>query len=390
MSAATPLKSERLIVVDALRGFALMGLFIVHAVEYFELYWYKPAPGIIHDTVFFLLGGKMAATFAVLFGVAVHTMLDRYQQRDVDFRGRLIWRFALLIGLGYLHGLLYAGDILLHLGIIGMFLVAVCRLSSFGLMLIAAFCFFQVPTLVDFVATFFDPKSAEAKPLFWALSWRNFEVFASAPLLDLIQYNALRAYENKWVFNFETGKFWPMAGYAISGVVLGRIQFFSRAANAKPSLQVLLVAALMIAVLLCGLKIVGSTQLPEGMSRWYFSEIVGNVFNTAAVAVGICFFMLAYRFAFVCRLQNLFAPCGRMSLTLYVGQSLVCVPIFYGFGLAWYAEVTQLQALVFGFVGCALQMAFARYWFKGFAYGPLEWAWRALTLLSADIPFKKR
>lgn len=75
MSAVPPLNSERLIAVDALRGFALMGLFIVHAVEYFELYWYKPAPGIIHNSVFFLLGGKMAATFAVLFGVAVHTML---------------------------------------------------------------------------------------------------------------------------------------------------------------------------------------------------------------------------------------------------------------------------------------------------------------------------
>ena len=387
--AKTLLKSQRLMMVDALRGFALMGLFIVHAVEYFELYWYKPQPGLIHDTVFFLFGGKMAATFAVLFGVAVYTMLSRYQLRGVDFRGRLLWRFALLIVMGYIHGLLYAGDILLHLGILGLLLVVICRLPTGCLMLLAAFCFLQVPTLFDFAATFYDANSPAKKPEFWALSWRNFEVFASAPLAELIRYNAVMAYENKWVFNIETGKFWTMAGYTISGLILGRIHFFNKQEGGGKFVNMGLIIGLALVVAIYGVKALGAPMIPEGMSRWYFNEILGNVFNTLMVWAGICFFMLVYRYRVIRRLQQLLVHCGRMSLTLYVSQSIVCVPIFYGFGLGWYAEASQLSALIFGCVLWGLQMLFAHWWFGRYVYGPLEWGWRALTLLRRDIPFKR-
>lgn len=389
MNLTVPLKSERLVVVDALRGFALMGLFIVHAVEYFELYWYKPQPGVIHDTIFFLFSGKMAATFAVLFGLAVYTMLSRYQQRGIDFRGRLVWRFAVLILMGYVHGLLYAGDILLHLGLIGLFLVLVSRLSSRWLVVLIAFCFLQVPTLFNFAATFFDPGSAAGKPAFWALSWRNFEIFASAPFADLVHYNAVMAYENKWVFNFETGKFWPMAGYAMSGIFLGRIHFFAGTTDGHKLLKPAFLFGLVIALVIYGVKTFGSAFITEGMSRWHFNEILGNVFNTAIVVLGISGFLWVYRYAAMRRLQNLLAPCGRMSLTLYVSQSLVCVPVFYGFGLGWYAEATQLTALLFGVVLWLLQMLLAHCWFRYFTYGPLEWLWRAITLLRTDIPFRR-
>ena len=389
MTQLTPLTSERLLVIDALRGFALMGLFIVHAVEYFELYWYKPQPGVIHDTVFFLFGGKMAATFAVLFGVAVYTMLFRYEQRGIDFRGRLVWRFVLLIVMGYAHGLLYAGDILLHLGLLGLLLVAICRLPTTGLMLLVAFCFLQVPTLFDFAATFSDANSTTQQPKFWALSWRNFEFFASAPLAELFRYNATMAYENKWVFNFETGKFWTMAGYAISGLVLGRIHFFSQQKNGGRFLKTGLIVGLAASIIIYSLKILCAPMIAEGMSRWYFNEILGNCFNTLMVATGICLFVFVYRYGVIRRLQQLLVPCGRMSLTLYVSQSIVCVPIFYGFGLGWYAEASQLSALILGFVLWGLQMLFAHWWIGRYVYGPFEWGWRVLTLLRSDVPFRR-
>ena len=79
-----------------------------------------------------------------------------------------------------------------------------------------------------------------------------------------------------------------------------------------------------------------------------------------------------------------------MTLTLYVGQSLVFVPIFYGFGLGWHDSISEAQALGLGILAFVLQIVLARLWFRHFHYGPLEWLWRAATWLKADIPFRRR
>ncbi|MGL6159024.1 hypothetical protein [Microbulbifer sp.] len=60
----------RLDLVDALRGFALLGLFLVHCLEYFELYWRDPEPSWVRDIVFYLFSGKAYAIFAMLFGLS--------------------------------------------------------------------------------------------------------------------------------------------------------------------------------------------------------------------------------------------------------------------------------------------------------------------------------
>jgi uncharacterized protein len=79
---------------------------------------------------------------------------------------------------------------------------------------------------------------------------------------------------------------------------------------------------------------------------------------------------------------------GRMTLTLYIGQSLIFVPVFYGFGLGL-AGMGQAPALMFGLAAFAIQLAFAGWWMRHYRYGPLEWLWRAATYMSPKIPFRR-
>ena len=65
-----PTALERITLVDSLRGFALMGLFLVHSIELFELYWKNPVDSKVHDIIFFLFAGKAYAIFAMLFGIS--------------------------------------------------------------------------------------------------------------------------------------------------------------------------------------------------------------------------------------------------------------------------------------------------------------------------------
>ena len=115
---------ERIILIDSLRGYALMGLFLVHMVEYYELFWYSPTDNAINTWVFRIFGGKAYAMFAMLFGVSFYIILKRNADRGTDFRWRFVWRLTLLFMIGYLHSLVYSGDVLQVLAVSGLCLVA--------------------------------------------------------------------------------------------------------------------------------------------------------------------------------------------------------------------------------------------------------------------------
>ncbi len=78
-----------------------------------------------------------------------------------------------------------------------------------------------------------------------------------------------------------------------------------------------------------------------------------------------------------------------MTLTIYVFQSLLLVPFFYGFGAGAYSWIGQPFSAALGLSLWCLQVWLAHRWFRSHHYGPLEWLWRAATFMRTDIPFRK-
>ena len=89
--------------------------------------------------------------------------------------------------------------------------------------------------------------------------------------------------------------------------------------------------------------------------------------------------MLAVRRGFLPGLQARLAAVGRMAFTNYLLQTVLCTSIFYGHGLGLYGSVERYQQLLVVFAVWALQLWLSPIWLRRFSYGPLEWAWRALT-----------
>ena len=118
-----------------------------------------------------------------------------------------------------------------------------------------------------------------------------------------------------------------------------------------------------------------------------FVSMLGNL---AQMAVWAGAFVLLYGWARTRLVLAVLVPYGRMSLTGYVGQALIGVPFFYGFGLGMYRYVGPFMALGFGIGVFVLQWAFARWWLARYAYGPLEWLWRAATLRVPPWPLPLR
>lgn len=370
---------QRIVLADALRGFALMGLYIVHMVEYFELYWYKPEPGWIHNVIFFLFGGKAYGIFALLFGLSFYIILDNYDKRGVDFRARFCWRLTLLLLFGYIHSLLYAGDILQLLALCGFLLVLTQKLSTRFIIAISAFFLLQVLQLIAIGFHQFAGSSTYESPKFIHFMGSNFDMFAHANLPSLVAYNIFDGQFGKWWFFFETGRLWNIIGLMYAGAALGRLGFFEKSQH---KLSVLLVGVAGVALLFFLFQAIAPSAaglLHEGMARWSAEQLFAYYGNLMVICGGVFLFIIAFQLAITNKLITAFAPAGRMTLTFYLAQSLVYVPVFYGFGLGAYDFIGQFWSLALGIVGWLVQMALATWWLKNHRYGPMEWVWRKLT-----------
>ena len=131
---------QRVLLVDSLRGFALMGLFLVHSIELFELYWQNPVDSKVHDIIFFLFAGKAYAIFAMLFGISFFIIMDKQAQKGVDFRLRFAWRLAILFAIGTLNSMVYSGEVLQVLAGYGFFLILAYRIPNKWLIMLAVVC----------------------------------------------------------------------------------------------------------------------------------------------------------------------------------------------------------------------------------------------------------
>jgi len=386
MKPASP--TSRIVLVDCLRGFALFGLFVVHMVEYFELYWYKPDPGWVHNLIFFLFGGKAYAIFSLLFGLSFFIIMDNQAKKGVDFRLRFAWRLTLLCVLGYLHGLLYSGDILQVLALTGFLLIFIYSLSNRWVLLLATVCLLQLPMLVQFqIGPLNDTFVGEF--LNWEMMNASGHIYAAGSLTEVLSQNAFHGQAGKWMFMIESGRIWNIIGLFLVGFLLGRTRYFERYEKLrKASFFALAISAVLIPICLGVMDRVWSLSIPQSTAA-LMNGMATHYLNTALTATGILLFIFAYQIDRLQRALNSLAPCGRMTLTLYVGQSLIGVPLFYGFGLGLYDGFGQVQALALGILLWLFQMLLAHAWMSRFHYGPLEWLWRATTYLSCDVRWKK-
>jgi uncharacterized protein len=74
-----------------------------------------------------------------------------------------------------------------------------------------------------------------------------------------------------------------------------------------------------------------------------------------------------------------FAATGRMALTNYLAQSVICLILFTGLGFGWYGQLQRYQLYYVVFAIWAVELAWSPWWLARFHFGPMEWLWRSLT-----------
>ena len=379
----------RLDVVDALRGYALMGLFLVHMSEYFELYWADPQPSAIQAGVFALFAGKTFSLLALCFGFSFWAMMDGAARRGADFSGRFAWRLALLAAIGWLHSLVYRGDIIVILALAGFVLIPLYRIRDNRLLAgFAIFCFLQPLLLIRAVAAATGAEWAVQPPHFWTDT--SMPTYLTGSLGDVLSLNLWDGQIAKWWFYVESGRISQILGLFLIGLILGRTGFFADPARFRRArwLGFAAAAGLAAALILGRDALVAALGFDGAPGRPWLELLLASWQELALTGVSALLIVALWQ-GMARPVVRPFVPVGRLTLTLYVGQSLLFVPVFYGFGLGLYDDLGQGPALALGLAAFALQSVLAWLWLRSFAYGPLEWLWRAATYGTTRIPFRR-
>ena len=222
--------SRRLDIVDALRGSALLGILLLHSVEHWDFLhlpehqpeWLATLDRHAIEWGYLLFGGKAYAIFALLFGVSFFITLDSWKARSRSACGRFLWRLVVLGGLGYLHGLLYCGDILTVIAALGVPLVLLNRLGSRALGMVAVALLLQLPQWPDVLRVLADPAYTPAQPEHWRLYALTDPVFANGSFGDVLRLNSWTGQAAKWWWVVETCRYPQMLGLFVCGLLLGR------------------------------------------------------------------------------------------------------------------------------------------------------------------------
>jgi uncharacterized protein len=213
------------------------------------------------------------------------------------------------------------------------------------------------------------------------------EVFATGSLADVLRLNAWQGQLTKWWWLWESWRWPQMLGLFACGLLLGRSGVLHDAARLRRLAWRALVAGLagfgLVWLAQRGIATLGL----QGRRAQVVADLPAMYGNLAQAAVWAGGFALLYPRAR--RMLGMLAPYGRMSLTCYVTQAVIGVPFFYAFGLGMYRYVGPFAALFFALAVFALQCAFAHAWLKRYAYGPLEWLWRAATLRTLQVPMRR-
>ena len=168
MQQTTISKSPRVEVVDALRGFAVLAILLVHNVEHF-IYPVYPDPATlpgwlnvlnegVFTVVFALFAGKSYSIFALLFGFTFYIQYSNQQAKGKDFGYRFLWRLLLLTIFATLNAAFYpAGDVLLLYAIVGVVLFIVRKWSDKAVLITAIIFLLQPVEWYHYIASLFNP-----------------------------------------------------------------------------------------------------------------------------------------------------------------------------------------------------------------------------------------
>lgn len=384
-------KSPRIEVVDALRGFAVMAIILVHNLEHFifPVYptdspeWLKILDQGVFNGVFSLFAGKAYAIFALLFGFTFYIQTSNQKRQGKDFGYRFLWRLVLLAGFATLNAAFFpAGDVLLLFVVVGIVLFLTRNWSDKAVLVASVIFLLQPVEWYHYIASLVNPAHQLPDLKVGEMYAEVAEYTKAGNIGDFIRGNVTLGQKASLLWAVNAGRFFQTAGLFLLGFYIGRKQLFAASGkNLHLWIKILIVSAVAFAPLYTLKELVME-------SSPIIRQSVGTAFDMwqklAFTLVLIASFVLLYQNKRFCGKVSSLRFYGRMSLTNYITQSIVGAFIYFPFGLYLAPYCGYTASLLVGILTFLLQVRFCKWWLGRHKQGPLESIWHKWTWIGAN------
>lgn len=385
------LHNTRIDAADLLRAVAVGGIIMLHFIEHLNFYSFPPLTKFdedVWDVAFFVLSNKMYAIFAMLFGLTLFVQHDNQAQRGFDFRPRFAWRMVLLFGFGLLDLLFFNGDILTVYAVCGLLVLPLVRAGNRVVLAFALLLALQPVELFYFVGSLVNPGlqplNLGSDDLFVAI----LPAQEGGSWLDVAWAGLRYGLPVNFTWALEHGRFTQTLFLFLLGLWLGRRRMFYDEGRNAAVWRRTLVWSLAAFAVLCPLRYTVPLPFGSECAQASLTVMLDMWKNLAMMLFYVSALTLAYHRTRARRLLSGLLPYGKMSLSNYIGQSVVGGFVFYHWGLGLYAVSGHAMSLALGVVFILLQYAFCRLWLRSHKRGPLEQLWHNATWAGARRPKK--
>lgn len=386
-----PVTGERLDILDAVRGAAVLGILFVNIESLSGWGFLTPEAratrplaawdGEVMLLIGVLVEGKFYALFSLLFGVGFAVFVNRAQARGADAARLFKRRLVGLLLIGLVHTLLiWFGDILVTYAILGFGLVPFLCKDDRRLLRWAAILFvlpavlYLVAAAAVAVAVPPDRVPVPGGPLPPIMA-RAVDAFARGNYAQIVEGNVVFTVAN--VLRRLGLMFFPRVfAMFLVGLYIGRRDLVARVSEHRRLFQRVAVWGAVIGL---PLSVVGHV-IPERLGAAGGIAVDGVANSIAIPSLTLAYgAALALLFERSRPLMRAFAAPGRMALSNYLLHSVGGVIAFYGIGFGLFGRFSIAAALAVAVGFFVLQMILSRIWLERAAFGPAEWLWRMFT-----------
>ncbi|GGP09614.1 DUF418 domain-containing protein [Oceanobacillus neutriphilus] len=379
--------NKRLEWIDAARGFAILGIFMVNIGSFSAPYFlYGGAEdtwtaGIDQFSLAFIdifFQASFYTLFSILFGFGIQNQKDSLDKKDISpyaFFGR---RLGTLIVFGIIHAFaVWNGDILLTYGTMGFLLLLFLNSGDktlagwgFGLLGFSTIAFTSLQYAArDFIVL---GNTSEIEQAFQSYRSSDFSIIMAQNFQDWQLSNGILGF---FIYPF------IILPLFLFGMYLARKRWFHDPLSYSGILKKIWIISLIVFILFkIGPYLFGNPL--------WFALVQDNIGGTASAVFYLTSITLLWQKGISRKILRVLAPIGKMALSNYLLQSVISFWLFYGVGVGLYGEVRPFQQILIVLIIFCLQIIGSTIWLRYFQFGPVEWLWRCITYKKMQ-PFRR-
>lgn len=369
------LPQNRIELLDVLRGLAIVGVLICN-IPFFSGYYYTPFSDLeqmslphlnstLINIVFSVFLGKFYPILCILFGAGLYMQFAK--SKESGFLKFFVKRMIILLLIGIVHQTIWPGDVVTVYALFAFLLIPFRNLKPKTYLIFAGIMF-----AAHFIVTYIDFVFELSGSTNYADNTARIQFPGVDPLvlLNSVQEDGfsglLFLVKTHLSFLWTIPRYFKLSPsivflFLIGGYLYGS-GFLTEKAHKLKYLIIFLVIGLVGSYLMFYVS--------------YFLKIIGDLFISLTY-ISLIAIMMKKRIGY--KIVKGLIPFGRMALTNYIMQSVICIIIFYGVGFGNYGKLPLYGIYIIAIFILVFQIQFSKYWLRKFQFGPIEGIWRSLS-----------